>query len=114
MDMNLSTGFEPGTSRANTGCCITAAPKRVANLDKVSETRCADRKAEAPSSPNMIFRWLMGITAVQLYCGNRPPPDVRGRTAIRVDDDLATGATMHAAIQALRQQQPARIIVAVR
>jgi erythromycin esterase-like protein/predicted phosphoribosyltransferase len=47
------------------------------------------------------------------YRGNRPPPDVRGRAVILVDDGLATGATMHAAIQALRQQQPARIVVAV-
>ncbi|HEV8712414.1 MAG TPA: phosphoribosyltransferase [Candidatus Binatia bacterium] len=49
----------------------------------------------------------------RLYRGERPPPDVRGRTVILVDDGLATGATMHAAIQALRQQQPARIVVAV-
>jgi erythromycin esterase-like protein/predicted phosphoribosyltransferase len=49
----------------------------------------------------------------RLYRGNRPPPDVRGRTVILVDDGLATGATMHAAIEALRQQDPARIVVAV-
>lgn len=47
------------------------------------------------------------------YRGNRPFPVVRGRTAILVDDGLATGATMLAAIKALRQQQPARIVVAV-
>ena len=47
------------------------------------------------------------------YRGDRPPPDVRGRTAILVDDGLATGATMRAAVAALRVQQPARIIVAV-
>jgi predicted phosphoribosyltransferase len=49
----------------------------------------------------------------RLYRGERQPPDVRGRTVILVDDGLATGATMHAAIQALREQQPARIVVAV-
>lgn len=49
----------------------------------------------------------------RLYRGGRPPPDVRGRTVILVDDGLATGATMHAAVQALRQLQPARIVVAV-
>jgi erythromycin esterase-like protein len=49
----------------------------------------------------------------RLYRGGRPPPDVHGRVVILVDDGLATGATMHAAIQALRQQQPARIVVAV-
>jgi erythromycin esterase-like protein/predicted phosphoribosyltransferase len=49
----------------------------------------------------------------RLYRSGRPPLDVRGRTVILVDDGLATGATMHAAIQALRQQNPARIVVAV-
>ncbi len=49
----------------------------------------------------------------RLYRGDRPPPDVRNRTVILVDDGLATGATMQAAIQALRQLQPARIVVAV-
>jgi len=49
----------------------------------------------------------------RLYRGNRPPPDVRGRTVILVDDGLATGATMRAAVMALRQLQPARIVVAV-
>jgi len=49
----------------------------------------------------------------RLYRGGRPPPDVRGKTIILVDDGLATGATMLAAVKALRQQQPARIVVAV-
>jgi predicted phosphoribosyltransferase len=49
----------------------------------------------------------------RLYRGDRPPPGVRGRTVILVDDGLATGATMHAAVKALREQQPARIVVAV-
>jgi len=49
----------------------------------------------------------------RLYRGGRPPPDVRGKTVILVDDGLATGSTMLAAVKALRQQQPARIVVAV-
>lgn len=49
----------------------------------------------------------------RVYHGGRPPPDVRGRTVILIDDGLATGATMQAAIKALRQLQPARIVVAV-
>jgi predicted phosphoribosyltransferase len=49
----------------------------------------------------------------RLYRGARPVPDVRGRTVILVDDGLATGATMQAAVKALRLQQPARIVVAV-
>jgi len=49
----------------------------------------------------------------RLYRGDRPAPDVRRRSVILVDDGLATGATMLAAVKALRQQQPARIVVAV-
>jgi predicted phosphoribosyltransferase len=47
------------------------------------------------------------------YRDDRPPPVVRGRTIILVDDGLATGSTMRAAIAALRAQQPAAIVVAV-
>jgi predicted phosphoribosyltransferase len=47
------------------------------------------------------------------YRGDRPPPDVRGRTVILVDDGLATGSTMRAAVAALRRQDPARVVVAV-
>jgi predicted phosphoribosyltransferase len=49
----------------------------------------------------------------RLYRGARPPPDVAGRTVVLVDDGLATGATMRAAVAAVRQQKPARIVVAV-
>jgi erythromycin esterase-like protein/adenine/guanine phosphoribosyltransferase-like PRPP-binding protein len=49
----------------------------------------------------------------RLYRGRLPAPDVRDRTVILIDDGLATGATMQAAIKALRQQNPARIVVAV-
>ena len=47
------------------------------------------------------------------YRGDRPPPDVRGRTVILIDDGLATGSTMRAAAAALRRQGPARIVIAV-
>ncbi len=48
----------------------------------------------------------------RVYRGDRAPIDVRGRTVIVVDDGLATGATMRAAAQALRQQGPARVVIA--
>lgn len=46
------------------------------------------------------------------YRGDRPPVPVGGRTVLLVDDGLATGSTMMAAIEALRRQEPARILVA--
>jgi putative phosphoribosyl transferase len=49
----------------------------------------------------------------RLYRGDRPPLNLKGKTVILVDDGLATGASMRAAAAALRQQEPARIVVAV-
>jgi putative phosphoribosyl transferase len=49
----------------------------------------------------------------RLYRGNRPFPDLRDKTVILVDDGLATGASMRAAVEALRLEGPARIVVAV-
>lgn len=49
----------------------------------------------------------------RLYRGDRPAPDVTGRTVILVDDGLATGSSMRAAVAALRQKNPRRIVVAV-
>jgi len=49
----------------------------------------------------------------RLYRGDRPVYDVHGRTVILVDDGIATGATMRAAVAAVRHQHPARIIIAV-
>jgi putative phosphoribosyl transferase len=49
----------------------------------------------------------------RLYRGQRPFPDLSGKTVLLVDDGLATGATMKAAIAAARQKKPARLVVAV-
>ena len=49
----------------------------------------------------------------RLYRGDRPPLDVRGCTVILVDDGLATGSTMRAAVAALAQRGPERVVVAV-
>lgn len=48
-----------------------------------------------------------------LYRGNRPPARVEGRTVILVDDGIATGATMKAAVLAVRACRPARIVAAL-
>jgi putative phosphoribosyl transferase len=49
----------------------------------------------------------------QLYRGSRPLTPIEGRIAIMIDDGLATGSTMRAAVEAVRRLKPARIVVAV-
>jgi predicted phosphoribosyltransferase len=49
----------------------------------------------------------------KVYRGDRPPVDVRGRTVILVDDGLATGASMYAAVMTVRERHPAWIVVAI-
>lgn len=48
-----------------------------------------------------------------VYRDGRPPVNVTGKTVILVDDGLATGASMFAAVQALREAEPAHIVIAV-
>ena len=48
----------------------------------------------------------------RLYRGNRPPPPITGRVVIVVDDGLATGYSMHAAVVAIHREQPAWLVVA--
>lgn len=47
------------------------------------------------------------------YCGDRPAPRLAGRTVIVVDDGLATGATMQAALQQVRGEQPTMLVAAI-
>jgi putative phosphoribosyl transferase len=48
-----------------------------------------------------------------LYLAGRPRPAIKGKTAIVVDDGIATGATMRAALLAVRRAQPSRLVLAV-
>jgi putative phosphoribosyl transferase len=49
----------------------------------------------------------------RVYRGERSPLDIKGKTVILVDDGIATGSSMRAAISALRRRKPARLVVAV-
>jgi len=82
---------------------------RVLNEDVVRQLRIPDAVIDAVAKEEQ--RELE--RRERLYRDGRPPIDVGGRTVILVDDGLATGSTMRAAILALRRQHPAAITVAV-
>ena len=69
-------------------------------------------------SPQQIERVINEVRRelgrrASLYRGDRPPLQVTGKTVLLVDDGIATGASVYAAIQALRQIKPSRLILAV-
>jgi predicted phosphoribosyltransferase len=70
-------------------------------IDESTIRRAADREHDEVSRRERLFR------------GDQPTPDVHGRVVIIVDDGLATGSTMRAAIASLRQRDPALVVVAV-
>lgn len=88
---------------------IASGGVRVLNEETVREFGISDAEvaaATAEESAELLRR-------ERRYRGDRPFPDVAGRTVILVDDGLATGSTMRAAVAALRMEHPARIVVAV-
>ena len=88
---------------------IASGGVRVLNEEIVDYLKIPERVIETTAA-----RELKELQRRELnYRGNRPTPNVSGKTVILIDDGLATGSTIRAAAQALRQQQPARIVVAV-
>jgi predicted phosphoribosyltransferase len=88
---------------------IASGGVRVLNEDLVRALRISDEVIDAVAAKEQ--RELE--RRERAYRGDRPAPEVRGRPVILIDDGLATGSTMHAAVAALREQGPARIVVAV-
>lgn len=78
-----------------------------------------ERMVERLGIPEDYLEWITSREEAEverrllLLRGDRPEPEVNGRTIILVDDGLATGVTARAAIQALRLREPRRIVLAV-
>lgn len=88
---------------------IASGGVRVLNSDVIDGLRIAPAAVESVAA-----RELMELERQErAYRGNAPFPELTGRTIIFVDDGLATGSTMRAAIAAVRQSNPGRIVVAV-
>lgn len=98
----------PGHEELAMGALATGNT-RVLNRDIIRELRIAESLIDEVTEKQRQDL----ARREQLDRGDRPPPEVRNKTVILVDDGLATGATMYAAVTALRQQHPARIVVAV-
>ena len=98
----------PGDDELAMGA-IASGGVRVLNEDVIQNADIS------PSALDMVLRREQQELArrERLYRGERPPLTVRDAIVILVDDGLATGSTMDAAIQAVRRQRPARIVVAV-
>jgi putative phosphoribosyl transferase len=98
----------PGREELAMGAIATGGV-RVLNLDVVSGLNVPNEVIESVADAEQEELQRRERT----YRGDRPRLRVRGRTVILVDDGLATGSTMRAAVAALRKQRPARIVVAV-
>lgn len=98
----------PGNEELAMGA-IASGGVRVINRDVVQWLEIPDRIVEEVTARQM--RELE--RRERAFRGDRPRLDVQGKTVILVDDGIATGATMRAAVSALRAAGPARIVVAV-
>jgi len=88
---------------------VTADGERFLNQDIISQLQIDDAYLERITKE----QGEEASRREQLFRGGRPPVDIKGRTALLVDDGLATGATMRAAARSLRKREPGRLVVAV-
>jgi predicted phosphoribosyltransferase len=88
---------------------IASGGTRVLNRDVIDALRIAPAELESVAANELVELERQQRT----YRGDRPFPNLRGRIVIVVDDGLATGSSMRAAVGALRQSGPKRIVIAV-
>jgi putative phosphoribosyl transferase len=88
---------------------IASGGVRVLNQDIIQYLNIPDALIDA-----VVQRELQELERREFaYRGNDPPLEVKDRTVILIDDGLATGASMRAAVAGLREKNPAHIVVAV-
>lgn len=97
----------PGYEEIAMGAISTGGVK-VLNDDVIARFNVSHTKFEEV----LAFEEIELVRRNKLYRKGRPPLDVEGKTIILVDDGLATGATMMAAVKALREIEAGRIVVA--
>jgi predicted phosphoribosyltransferase len=98
----------PGRDELAMGA-IASGGRRVLDADLIEKLDISRREVAAVEA-----RELKELERRErAYRGDRQPPAITGRTIILVDDGVATGSTMKAAIEALREERPASIVVAV-
>lgn len=98
----------PGEGDLTLGA-VTPDRTLVINKELVERLNLSDEEVEQLSLP----AWAEAQRTQQLYRKGRPYPDLRGRTAVIVDDRLTTGYSMMAAVVAARKLEPERVVVAV-
>ena len=98
----------PGFEELAAGA-IASGGVRVLNEDVIRAIPYADEAIEAVT----VKETAELERREHIYREGRPPPELRDRIVILVDDGLATGATMRAAVKALRERGAAKIVVAV-
>ena len=98
----------PGQEELAMGA-IASGGGRVLNEEVVAYLRISDDLINAVAAEEELEL----ERRERAYRGERPMPLIEGRTVILIDDGVATGSTMRAAVAALRQKSPAQIVVAV-
>lgn len=100
----------PGHEELALGAVVDGRPPElVINEDVQGIVRMPEAEIEA------AMRHQLGEIARRrvLYRGDRAPPDIEGRTVIVVDDGIATGATVKAALRGVRRMRPGTLVLAV-
>lgn len=98
----------PGHEELAMGAIATGGVMQL-NRDVIDELNIPEEVIRTVS----LREWQELARREALYRGSKPQPEVAGKTVILVDDGLATGSTMRAAVSSLKKQGPARIVVAV-